>query len=534
MIFQKFQKNFRCLLSKQYLDFAESLPSFNGGLIAKLQEIRKSQRENSQYFFNEINSSQNREINLSRIHLIEVFNVEDFDELKIQIKNIFPDLSNNIIADSSLFDNFSNQDLSVVWENEIGKIVPKHLRSEQIIYHENKNTRYLDDLPEEVKYIEVRASQILPSLIIILFNIEFDIAATSKFSLLKTKKPLSVIEFSNIFPWMLRKSPHCENSDLEPFFEIYNKYFEDLQSKVENCLYPYFRGHFYKNFRREKLKFLSVRVFTVERSNNLDISFNNWLVESKSYFNIYGNHIFNSILHSRIFYKNGITLIPSANKKLSCIFLDLNFFANEKNLSGYTTPENMSYHKSLELIVDISPSLTIFELISTLENHLGRDRLIVFKKINRNFIGSLFRPKKSFDLINKNLLIMERLIMEMRQNRRLLSRMNKTPLERVVIKKVGGNDFIGCNKFRISEQPDDVKESLSEFISSQIKYKQNYFLKYSRFIKVYYSEYLSQKNTEAINTLTWAATIIGFLSFMGFDRVKKILFFTIHLLFGVL
>jgi hypothetical protein len=532
MIFQKFQKKIRCFLSKQYLDFAESLPSFNGGSIAKLQEIRKSQRENSQHFFNEINSSQNREINLSRMHLIEVFNVEDFDELRIQIKNIFPNLNNNTIADNSLFNNFSNQDLSVFWENEIGKIVPKHLRSEQITYHENKNTRYLDDLPEEVKYIEVRASQILPSLIIILFNIEFDIAATSKFSLLKTKKPLSVIEFSNIFPWMLRKSPRCGN-DLEPFFEIYNKYFEDLQSKVENCLYPYFRGHFYKNFRREKLKFISVRVFTVERSNNLDISFNNWLIESKSYFNIYGNHIFNSILHSRIFYKNGITLIPSANKKLSCIFLDLNFFANEENLSGHITPENISYNKSLELIVNISPSLTIIELISTLENHLGRDRLIVFNKINRNFIGSLFRSKKAFDLINKNLLIMERLIMEMRQNRHLLSKMNKTPLERVVIKRVGLN-FIELNKFRISEQPDDAKESLSEFIFSQIKYKQNYFLKYSRFIKTYYSEYLSQKNTEAINTLTWAATIIGFLSFMGFDRVKKILCFTIHLLFGIL
>lgn len=320
MIFQKIQKNFRCLLSKQYLDFAESLPSFNGGLIAKLQEIRKSQRENAQHYFNEINSSQNRGINLSRMHLIEVFNVEDFDELRIQIKNIFPDLNNDTIADNSLFDNFSNQDLSVFWENKIGKIVPKYLSSEQIICHENKNIRYLDDLPEEVKYIEVRASQILPSLIIILFNIEFDIAATSRFSLLKTKKPLSVVEFSNIFPWMLLKSPRCENSDLDPFIEIYNKYFEDLQSKVENCLYPYFRGHFYKNFRREKLKFLSVRAFAVERSNNLDISFNNWLVGSKSYFNIYGNHIFNSILHSRIFYKNGITLIPSVNKNYPVFF----------------------------------------------------------------------------------------------------------------------------------------------------------------------------------------------------------------------
>jgi hypothetical protein len=368
----------------------------------------------------------------------------------------------------------------------------------------------------------------LPSLIIILFNIELDVTATSKFSLLKTKKPLSVVEFPNIFPWMLLKSPRCENSGLEPFIEIYNKYFEDLQSRIENCLYPYFRGHFYKNYRSEKLKFLSVRAFTVERSNNLDISFNNWILGSKSYVNIYGNHIFRSISHSRIFYKNGITLIPSINKKISCIFLNLNFFVNEENPSDYITPENMSYCESLKLIVNLSPSLAIVELISTLENHLGRERLIIFKKINRNFIGSPFRSKKSFNLINKNLLIMERLIIEMHQNRYWLSRMNNTLLERVMIER------FRLSEFRISEQSDDEKESLSEFILSQIKYKQNYFLKYSRFIKECYSNYLSQKNIEAINTLTWAATIIGFLSFIGFDRVKKILYFTIHLLFGIL
>lgn len=123
---------------------------------------------------------------------------------------------------------------------------------------------------------------------------------------------------------------------------------------------------------------------------------------------------------------------------------------------------------------------------------------------------------------------MERLIIEMHQNRYWLSRMNNTLLERVMIER------FRLSEFRISEQSDDEKESLSEFILSQIKYKQNYFLKYSRFIKECYSNYLSQKNIEAINTLTWAATIIGFLSFIGFDRVKKILYFTIHLLFGIL
>lgn len=74
MIFKKFQKNLRYLLSKQYLDFAEPLPSFNNSLIAKLQEIRKLQRENAQHFFNEINSFQDREISLSRIYLVDVFN----------------------------------------------------------------------------------------------------------------------------------------------------------------------------------------------------------------------------------------------------------------------------------------------------------------------------------------------------------------------------------------------------------------------------------------------------------------------------
>ncbi len=456
-----------------------------------------------------------------------IFNIEDFDDLRIQIIKLFPTLNNNTIRDNNFLCDFSKSDLSIDWENQVGKIIPKHLYSEQIIYHEN--TRYFDDLPEEVKYIEVRASKILPSSIMILFDIELDIAATNKFSLIKSKKPLSVVEFSNIFPWMILKSPYCENSNLEPFIEIYNKYFEDLQSRIEDCLCPYVRGHFYKNSRGEKLKFLSVRAFTVNRSNNLDISFNNWLIQSTSDVNIYGNHIYNSIISSRIFYKNGITFIPSINKKSSCIFLDLNTFINDENISAYITPENMSYCRSLELIASISSSLAIVELISTLENHLSRERSIIFKKINQNFIGRFFESEKAFILLNKNLLIIERLIMEMHQNRRMLnSRMNKIPLERIFIK------MVGLNKLSISEQSDEEKESLSKFIFSQIKYKQNYLLKYSRFMKEYYSEYLSHKNTEAINTLTFAATIIGFLSFIGFDRVIKYFNYIIYLLFSVL
>ncbi|MEL6930790.1 MAG: hypothetical protein AAFO95_19485, partial [Cyanobacteria bacterium J06600_6] len=94
----------RLKLAKKYLDWAETLPQFQGGTIAWLQEIRKHQRERSEYSRNEYKIPENTSVEYSFFSLAELFFIEDVKQLKNNLLKLFPDL------DSSTKDKkFSNE-----------------------------------------------------------------------------------------------------------------------------------------------------------------------------------------------------------------------------------------------------------------------------------------------------------------------------------------------------------------------------------------------------------------------------------------
>src|ERR1039457_2410843 len=76
--------------SSKYLDWAEALPKFNGGIIQHLQAIRERQRVEAQEAYAETRSPQDMVLHLDRFLLVEIFLIEDFEELKDQLTRLFP------------------------------------------------------------------------------------------------------------------------------------------------------------------------------------------------------------------------------------------------------------------------------------------------------------------------------------------------------------------------------------------------------------------------------------------------------------
>ncbi len=79
-------------LAKKYLDWAEMLPRFQGGLIYSLQLTREHQRKWSERCYASSRAPEGTELRYRELVLIEVFELEDIDRLSGGLKKLFPNI----------------------------------------------------------------------------------------------------------------------------------------------------------------------------------------------------------------------------------------------------------------------------------------------------------------------------------------------------------------------------------------------------------------------------------------------------------
>ena len=85
----------RVFLSKKYLDWAETLPKFNGSFVMNLQHIREHQRSRSEDEFKRSRPPEGTEIEHLYFRLIEIFHIEEFDKLLEGLIRLFPGLQDD-------------------------------------------------------------------------------------------------------------------------------------------------------------------------------------------------------------------------------------------------------------------------------------------------------------------------------------------------------------------------------------------------------------------------------------------------------
>jgi len=150
---------------------AEKLPAFRGGFVKTLQSIRDYQRKRSDELYAETRAPAGVDISYSGFRLMELFPAEEYDRLISGLRKLFPAQRYGRDEIDRLGTNVPNL-FSGGWSS-IGL-----LRREKS-WLGTLQTRTIPDLPEEVSTIEVGTHKILPSAVVVAFDVRLTASATS-------------------------------------------------------------------------------------------------------------------------------------------------------------------------------------------------------------------------------------------------------------------------------------------------------------------------------------------------------------------
>ncbi len=249
---------YRAKITEKILDWAETLPKAKEGYIHSLQVEREDQREEAQRAFERSRLSQDQELEFLAIRMIDLFQFEEFGQLKVNLKKMFPQLGGFHFDDSfeEYFEQLGNS-LYPGWWRHIGWISRDKLSFEQ-------NNFLLPSLPEEVKSIKVVLHKILPSIIVVTFDVYLAINASATLLKLHNQKYLPEKKLLYIHPvdksfGTSMRSPDYDMEDAVIGWPV------NIRKSIEGELAPHMSGYFMKqNTKAARLP--AIEIFGLKRN----------------------------------------------------------------------------------------------------------------------------------------------------------------------------------------------------------------------------------------------------------------------------
>jgi hypothetical protein len=187
----------RARYAKFILDVAESLPNFNGGVIANFQDQRKHQRKNAQEDYDRSRIPEGVQVRLHSFTLIRPYLVEDIKTLEAWIRDLFPKSIFQPLQPREMLG--ESKSLSGSSWAAVGAIVAKRDR----IFP--GATVIIPALPPEFESISVTTHRVLPSLFALSFEASLADTVSADLERLQKQKYLSEIKFRSWFPFTLRR-----------------------------------------------------------------------------------------------------------------------------------------------------------------------------------------------------------------------------------------------------------------------------------------------------------------------------------------
>ena len=168
-MFKNRSKVIRQFLSKKYLDWAEVLPKFQGGIIQQLQTIREYQRKSAQNDFQRRIKPDEATITLKAIRIVVPFQFEEFQIIQKIVSKFFP----NSEKVSKFISDLKNSESSISasgWSN-IGHIIKDNSQDGFSSFTE---THCIKNIPEYVESIHVSYHRIMPSMACLSFTFNLE------------------------------------------------------------------------------------------------------------------------------------------------------------------------------------------------------------------------------------------------------------------------------------------------------------------------------------------------------------------------
>ena len=240
-------------LGKKYLDWAEALPEFKGGLIAHLQVAREFQRKRAKESFEHSRLPTGLSFRYSLCAQMELFPIESFDALDSAITRLFP-------------------------ERWLGGGRLEFIRSTAPGLHDGaycnvgvlvRETKYafgppvatVESLPPEVEYISVQVYKVLSSSFAACFCAFLNDRATSRLRELLNATYLPRIRFKSLVPFGPLGGGYSETpADLVRKEAVLGELLR-IRINLESVIGRYFQGYFFRQRESEKPKLPAIEVF---------------------------------------------------------------------------------------------------------------------------------------------------------------------------------------------------------------------------------------------------------------------------------
>jgi hypothetical protein len=419
--------NWRVKLGSFYLDWAEKLPRFRGGIIAELQNLRERQRQDAKTAFQESRFPDGVSIELSYIRLAEIFLLEDTGQLKKGLRHLFPTINDktggeHIIGD---FTSFATGLTSAGWKT-IGLIVRQGNTTAGLsnIIH----FRELPNLPPEVKCIEVQLHKFLSSSIILTFDIHLTQEVTARLLELHKQIYLPHIRFSKLAPWNLVSGGLSEGSPDTGVTDAILQWLKNLRIQVEKIIQPYFRGYFFNAPPNVSARLPAIEVFKLKGTPSKPEDLHNWLckIENSVWWKSVG---FNS---SSSIYSDGNMAFIWPDERKSYFQPAYRFVVLQEDeaapmkaslavhslIPAVTIQEDEAVPMEASLAVhSLIPAVTILELLRSVGKNIETLRMRTFQKMHpapakRWWLGSLIKQN---NMVQRESMILDRVVMDVKQ-----------------------------------------------------------------------------------------------------------------------
>ncbi len=241
-------------ITNRYLNFAESLPSFHGGFVASLQSIRQHQRKCAEKLYAETRPPSGADAEYLGFRLLELFPAEEYTKLISGLRKLFPTTRYG----QDEIDRFGTlmPDLFEGGWSNIGTLCREKS------WLGSLQSRVLPELPDEVRNIGVSAHKVLPSAVVVAFDVHLSDAATKKLKRLHDCRYLPETRFHSWRPWSKYGSGRSESPAEWAMEGAILEWQTGLHSRVETVVAKYLSG-FFRRSERATGRLPCIDVFSV-------------------------------------------------------------------------------------------------------------------------------------------------------------------------------------------------------------------------------------------------------------------------------
>ena len=497
----KVPDNVRLFLSSKYLDWAETLPKFNSGFIHRLQIIREHQRRESEKKYERSRPPKGVEFLFLYFRLIEIFHVEDFDNLQKGLIMLLPGLQDDFYNRNfpTEFRHFT-ESISGGGYKQLGFICRKGERT--AFFHEP--VCEIRDLPPEVDYISISMHKTLPSVVEITLDVHLTHETTKHLLELQEKHYLSRIRFRSLFPWKMKG--YSEEYIGSIITQQILAWINNLRINVELCIRPYIKGYFMQQITGEKPCLPAIEVYGMKGLPEGEEIFDFLRNDSRHWLNSLGFEFYRDIYgdgKSLFVWSHTNTTDNCTAHRLVVLWESYLKTVESKHYGGEISD---IVHNTKYVLDAILLCITVIEFLRTAQRNIEKLRMAVFGSMKlRPFLRyKLNRYIKLNNVIKQESMILERTSMEFNERINHIHYEMKTVEDMKIIKK---NPNINEDK--------NLKDVSIEFVKFDIdRLKKSLSLVTNSF-----SEYLSARNTEVMYRLQlnifWLTVIVTIATIVG-------------------